>query len=72
MKTIGKIVSLGSLEEKMNRRGGSAGWKRGPRSLWGHRIHMGEENRMRTKASEVEFKIVMGRDGIGWGRGWLR
>lgn len=56
----------------MNRRGGSAGWKRGPQSLWGHRIHMGEDNRMRTKASEVEFKIVMGRDGIGWGRGWLR
>lgn len=53
----------------MNRRGGSTGWKRGPRSLWGHRLHMGEENKMRTKASEVEFKIVMGRDSIGRGRG---
>ena len=53
----------------MNRRGGSAGWKRGPWSLWGHQLHMGEENKMRTEASEVEFKIAMGRDGIGRGRG---
>lgn len=44
---------------------GSAGWKRGPRSLWGHRLHVGEENKTRTKASEVEFKRETGGDFIG-------
>lgn len=66
MKTIGKIVSLGSLGRGgMNRGEGLSIGIEGRRAVWGHKLLMGKENKIRIKGSEVEFKGETGEDFLG-------